>query len=462
MSSVRLLSKSDEEITSEEGTVERKEGDLESQKKLVLNEYQAEIGEGLRKKFEDLANKRAEFKNVGIVKSQYKECSGVYIASRLVVTIASGLPHGFLSNNYILPNAPQITFSVEDEKGIKQTARVIFGTTHPDYREDYYKKWVFSPRNDIALLLLDRELKSMGPIRVNFLPSRDETNCMAVGYTNQYPTFLKRDVRVPILKSQESVKIATVFPSLPYETNLRLHMITLGYSSSTFTDSCCCIPITYSNINMEKPNYEPFEIGLCNGMSGGGYFNNLSLLGITVLTVYPAFSGYKQGYSCQFLDQVYCLPLSLHHAWIKSTIAMYEERLTELDQKMDVWNKKNRENPERKEDKHSAMIKPPEDALLEKVNIFVRSLIVFKEKHLKPTDILLNKVIDKFLTKKFEAWYDVVSEIQNALLNKGYSVKQPTLFGRSNNNIIGDIQEIIYLTNDIIKGIKLNPRPKFK
>jgi hypothetical protein len=30
-------------------------------------------------------------------------------------------------------------------------------------------------------------------------------------------------------------------------------------------------------------------------------------------------------------------------------------------------------------------------------------------------------------SENFETWYEVVSEIQNALLNKGYSVKQPTL-----------------------------------
>jgi hypothetical protein len=113
------------------------------------------------------------------------------------------------------------------------------------------------------------------------------------------------------------------------------------------------------------------------------------------------------------------------------------------------------------DDKPISVVEQPEAILYRKADILFDLLIDFKKKHYQPKDKILNEAIDKFVKYKFESWFDVVSNIQNALLNKGYSFKQPTIFGRSNNNIIiADIQKIIYITNDIIKWVNQNQRLK--
>jgi hypothetical protein len=365
------------------------------------------------------------------------------------------LPAGFLSNRYIMPDSPQIIFSIEDNKGKKQTAKVILGTRHPSYRENYHLERFPSPRNDIALLLLDHEFKNIAPVTIDFSIPKDEENCISVGYSSVYVTPLQKDKRVPIFYDRQSVKIATKLPSLPYEPQAELHMSTLGYRSSIIEDTwCCCLNVTYANFDIQKPNKEPFEIGVPHGMGGGGYFNSHSLLGINVFTVYP--SGYKKGYSSQFLDRVFFLPLSTNRGWLEETLAFFEKKLPILDRKIDLIDEKGISRIQNKEDKYIPVSK--EEIILKITHKFSTFLIAFQKKHLTSKDKILNEKIDTFLKSEYLSLFDSVSDIKNTLLSKGHSVnnKQSTLF-KSNDNAIADIQKIIDIANDLIKKIHKKP-----
>jgi hypothetical protein len=401
------------------------------------------VGERFRKTFENLAKSRDEFKNVGRLNTQCTQSSGVYIAPRIVATADHALPSGFKSNTYLFPNVDNMYFSIEDQHGKTQKARVILATRHPNFQADVPNKTLSIPTEDIALLLLDREFKNMPPIQMNFVTPKNEENGIGIGYTREYITPLYKDKRLPVFESNHPVKIATKFPSLSYAPKLGLHICTLGHPSSINSAG----DLTFKNINLSDPQKDPLEIGVYHGMSGGGYFNHAGLLGIMVCTYKINIQKTPSPYSSQFLDSIFCVPFSYHKAWLMETMNLYKKQLPALD-KQELSNKYNIDKLEnQKEEINSASKNQMEQILQLKLDNLRLFLTHFYMEHLERNDHILNDAISEYLLGASSL--SDISHIKEELLKKGYSLNSTTFFNK-NSTIISDIQKIISITNDIL------------
>lgn len=297
--------------------------------------------------FEELARSRPEFENVGVVesitrnsinphRSSYKQGSGVYIGNQIVLTAAQILPSSFKEGVFASSMKHETYFVTTDNDGNTHAARVILANRHPLYKINNTS--IKNVRNDIAILVLDREFKHLEPISTHFTPIDTVKDCIHVGYTDRAISSLPFDnKRVPAEYYDTPIRVAVKFPGLCYMPYAKLHTVSLG--SSLYAHASALGGIIQCQLVQKHP-YDPLESGTTPGMYGGGYFNRDSLLGIVSGDFVSIFAG--TGSSLP-LDEVLCVPLFTHKQWIEKTLADYQKQLPALMLQSKQWYKDNKQ-----------------------------------------------------------------------------------------------------------------------
>jgi V8-like Glu-specific endopeptidase len=293
--------------------------------------------------FEDLAKSSSAFNSVGHIMT-IKACpeerfvryeclngSGVYIGNQVAITAAHVVPLEVKNGEFISRLDAPTYFFVEGNDGVRQTARVMMAYRHPDYSMDNpasYKNF----KNDIAILLLSHEFKNINSIELNDIQKNRQHDCTVVGYSDQMTPISSDNKRIAILNSDKFKKVGVKTHESYYNSALKLYVNQLGYSIASEHSFFGWFSFSIS----QKNSFDPLEAGTYRGMSGGGYFNNNTLIGIHVGSSIPRK---QDNLSHALLDEDYFVPLFNNKDWIEAIITLYKIKLFSLMEKNKEWDR---------------------------------------------------------------------------------------------------------------------------
>jgi hypothetical protein len=294
--------------------------------------------------FEDLAKSSSAFHSVGhimTIKASFKdgllvhyECkngSGVYIGNQIAITAAHVIPLEVKNGEFISRLDVPTYFFVKGNDGIRRTARVMMACRHPHYSMDNLAS-LKRFKNDIAILLLSREFKNINPIELNDIQKNRQHDCTAVGYTDQMTPISNDNKRIAILNSDQFMKVGVKTRESYYDRALGLYVNRMGYSIASEYSFLGWFTFSIS----QKNSFDPLEAGTYRGMSGGGYFNNNTLIGIAVGSRILAN---QDNLSMILLDENYFLPLFNYKDWIEAIITLYKTKLLGLMEQNKKWDR---------------------------------------------------------------------------------------------------------------------------
>jgi Trypsin len=293
--------------------------------------------------FNDLGKSCFAFNSVGyimtikacrkdtLIRYECRHGSGVYIGNQIAITAAHVLPPEVKDGEFISSLDAQTYFFVEDNNGVPQAARVLMAYLHPDYSIDNLNS-LKNFKNDIAILFLSREFKNINSIQLNYVKKNLQHDCTVVGYTDQMTPISSDNKRIAILSSEKFKKVGVKTYESHYDSGLKLYVNRIGYS---IVSEYSFFGLFSFAISQKNP-FDPLEAGVYRGMSGGGYFNNDTLIGISVGSW---ISGKPDNLSHILSDEVYFVPLFNHKDWIEEIITLYKTKLLHLMEKNKEWNR---------------------------------------------------------------------------------------------------------------------------
>ncbi len=246
--------------------------------------------------------------------------NGVYIGDNLVLTSATSVP-SFVKDGEFIDNLTQHWyFFTKSKNKLSQGFRVIRAIRHPVFNTN--AKFILRDQMqyNIAVLLIFDENINIQAAKINYKSFTVRHNVTAVGLPLGYVIRCednKRYIDHEFVPKTDRTKIAISLPSTYISGNALTNVI--GYD----------VKVKKHKVQSRQRPYDYQESGIGNAMSGGGWFANRKLIGISTGLALKHTDAYNNPDDCPFSsiagDTNFAVPLFRNKKWLQKTIKTLKE-----------------------------------------------------------------------------------------------------------------------------------------